>query len=372
MSTRSPVQSQAQPTFTPVQTGILQRKCSSCGQHTFAGGECEECKKKKSLLQRRSVNQAEPSEVPPIVHEVLRSPGQPLEQDTRVFMESRFGHDFSQVRVHTDAKADKSARAVNALAYTVKQNIVFGLGRYTPRTSAGQRLLAHELTHVIQQANLSSTAQQVSSPADPYEQEANQVSEKFHSPHRIAVQSDVPAKALVMRDIISANPSPSGGGGRPPGGLTGCHVYLGGRRIEHWLAGTLGYRHLYIDVFEGRSNYALIEAGPVGSTTGGTSGAWVKSMDWDARGIQWDITPSQNCPTFVSCLKSKTAAYHGKRYSYDYMDGPNSNSFVGWALNECGLNISPLVSSYPYLGVDYWTRPAPVPVPLAVTVPATP
>ena len=89
--------------------------------------------------------------VPPIVHEVLRSPGQPLDVATRAFMEPRFGHDFSGVRVHTDAKAAESARAVNALAYTVGRNVVFGAGQYLPQTNAGQRLLAHELTHTVQQ-----------------------------------------------------------------------------------------------------------------------------------------------------------------------------------------------------------------------------
>src|SRR5215213_8121459 len=89
---------------------------------------------------------------PPIVDEVMRSPGQPLDPPTRAFMEPRFGHDFSRVRVHTDARAAQSARAVNALAYTVGQDVVFGTGQYAPGTTAGTRLLAHELTHVVQQS----------------------------------------------------------------------------------------------------------------------------------------------------------------------------------------------------------------------------
>ena len=91
-------------------------------------------------------------EVPPIVHKVLQSPGQPLDEYTRVFMESRFGHDFSKVRVHTDAMAAESARAVNALAYTVGRDVVFREGRYVPRAAEGNKLLAHELAHVVQQA----------------------------------------------------------------------------------------------------------------------------------------------------------------------------------------------------------------------------
>jgi hypothetical protein len=89
---------------------------------------------------------------PPIVLDVLRSPGQPLDPTTRAFMEPRFGHDFSRVRVHSDAAAEQSARGMNARAYTVGHNIVFNAGQFAPGTHEGQRLLAHELTHVVQQS----------------------------------------------------------------------------------------------------------------------------------------------------------------------------------------------------------------------------
>jgi hypothetical protein len=94
-----------------------------------------------------------PSEVPPIVQEVLNSPGQPLHPETRIFMESRFKHDFGQVRVHTDARAAESAQAVQAIAYTFGRSVVFGIGQYTPKTIAGRKLIAHELTHVLQQSS---------------------------------------------------------------------------------------------------------------------------------------------------------------------------------------------------------------------------
>ena len=90
---------------------------------------------------------------PPIVEEVLRAPGQPLDRDMRSLMESRLGHDFSHVRVHTDPTAAESAAAVGALAYTVGSDIAFGAGQYAPRTSAGQRLLAHEMVHTVQQCS---------------------------------------------------------------------------------------------------------------------------------------------------------------------------------------------------------------------------
>ncbi len=105
-----------------------------------------------SLAQRASAGLRRSVEVPPIVDEVLRSSGQGLDRETRTFMEARLGHDFSRVRVHTDARSAESARAVNAHAYTVGQEVVFGAGRYAPRVAEGQKLLAHELVHVVQQS----------------------------------------------------------------------------------------------------------------------------------------------------------------------------------------------------------------------------
>ena len=83
----------------------------------------------------------------------IRGGGQPLPESVRDFMEQRFGQDFSQVRVYTDEKGAESARAVNARAFTMERDIVFGTGQYAPETSVGRRLLAHELTHVVQQKN---------------------------------------------------------------------------------------------------------------------------------------------------------------------------------------------------------------------------
>ena len=124
---------------------LLQRKCA-------CGGQCEDCKKKS--LQRRKSNGAGASTAPtapPIVHQVLTSAGQPLDQETRNFMEPRFGHSFGSVRVHADDLSARSAKSVNALAYTVGQHVVFGDGQYVPRSRAGQGLIAHELAHVLQQ-----------------------------------------------------------------------------------------------------------------------------------------------------------------------------------------------------------------------------
>src|SRR5438128_11336757 len=88
-----------------IKGGVLQRKCA-CGQHTIAGGECAECRQKQEgTLQHAAVSSAPTNGVPTIVHDVLSSSGQPLDAATRALMESRSGHDFSGVRVHTYARA---------------------------------------------------------------------------------------------------------------------------------------------------------------------------------------------------------------------------------------------------------------------------
>jgi hypothetical protein len=120
-----------------------------------------ECKSARpagpTTIVQRSLAQGETGsmEAAPIVSDVLSSPGQPLDPATRGFFAARFGHDFGNVRVHADAKAAESARSVNALAYTVGPHVVFGAGQYAPGSRAGQQILAHELTHVMQQSGVS-------------------------------------------------------------------------------------------------------------------------------------------------------------------------------------------------------------------------
>jgi hypothetical protein len=133
--------------------GLLQR--CSCGKSASTGGHCEQCKamqKRRENPAGSSVTASSRAAAPSIVHDVLSSPGRPLDSAPRSFMEPRFGHDFSGVRIHTDQRAAESAQAVDALAYTAGRDIVFGAGQYAPHTHAGSRLLAHELTHVMQQS----------------------------------------------------------------------------------------------------------------------------------------------------------------------------------------------------------------------------
>jgi hypothetical protein len=117
--------------------------------------------------------------IPPIVDEVVSSSGQPLDSSTRGFMESRIGHDFSQVRVHSDDRAAASARAIHANAYTVGSNVVFGPGRFQPSSRQGQHLLAHELTHVVQQRAGVHLSNGIGQPGDVYERQADQVADSL-------------------------------------------------------------------------------------------------------------------------------------------------------------------------------------------------
>jgi hypothetical protein len=130
----------------------LQRSRASGGTPDSTG-EFSVRRKNQFIVQRKCPQSSAetPAIVPSSVHQVLSLPGLPLDAATRAFLEPRFGHDFSRVRVHSDVGAAQSARALNAKAYTVGNHIVFGAGRFKPETTEGLTLLAHELTHVVQQ-----------------------------------------------------------------------------------------------------------------------------------------------------------------------------------------------------------------------------
>lgn len=117
----------------------------------YQGKDNEKPLKTQSLIQRQSDSYSSNNITHALVNEAMKSPGKRLDADSQAFMEFRFRNNFSQVRVHTDASAAASAQALNAQAYTLGNNIVFGAGKYQPRTSHGRALLAHELVHVIQQ-----------------------------------------------------------------------------------------------------------------------------------------------------------------------------------------------------------------------------
>ena len=131
--------------------------------------KCAKCEEEERHIQRKLAGAGPPAKSSG-VQQVLSSPGQPLDPGALAFMEPRFGRDFSRVRVHTDSNAASSARELNAQAYTVGEHVVFASGRYAPSTKGGRSLLAHELTHVVQQQN--GLRAETGSVADLAEQEA--------------------------------------------------------------------------------------------------------------------------------------------------------------------------------------------------------
>lgn len=173
------------------------------------GGGCPRCGEAQGArlhLRAEGVRPAEAGEAqaPPAVHEVLRSAGEPLEESTREFMESRLGQDFSDVRVHTDARAAESARSLNALAYTVGRDVVFGAGQYAPQSRGGKRLLAHELTHVAQQRQAAHAVQRqpINDKAVNVDPTASEV-EALVLPGKDEKAALEKLNALDMRDLLN-------------------------------------------------------------------------------------------------------------------------------------------------------------------------
>jgi GH24 family phage-related lysozyme (muramidase) len=187
------------PSLTMLSGGLLQRTSGSAE----LADACEGCGTQGLSLQRSTRNSEPETQnsggVPPIVDEVLRSPGRPLDPDTRAFMEPRFGHDFSRVRVHTDGRAEESARAVNALAYTVGRDIVLGSAHSGLGHSIQRHVMAHELAHVVQQSAVSHAEQPetlaVGAGDDIYEQDAERVA------GQISGATKVPATGPVSQRV---------------------------------------------------------------------------------------------------------------------------------------------------------------------------
>lgn len=213
------LQSQAAVKFapSPVQTSthLWSRRLQRC----TAEKECDECRSKRLSMQRYAMSDV-PLSVPPIVSEVLSSTGKPLDSTTRGFMEARLGHHFGEVRIHADGRAAESARAMNALAYTVGRDVVFGAGRYAPGTREGQKLLAHELTHVVQQNESAFSGGEpiaMDDPHDAFERQAEAVSEKSMEESGDGSRAGGLSKGLsLQRDVDDAGtPTPTAPGSKP-------------------------------------------------------------------------------------------------------------------------------------------------------------
>jgi len=147
---------------------------------------CASCEDEQQVSRMGVPGAAAPATAPPQVARVVSGGGRPLDGATRAFFEPRFGHDFGAVRVHDDAQADASARAVAARAYTVGAHVVFRAGGYAPSSVSGRQVLAHELAHVVQQrgATMPSGGLRVAPASDASEREADRVAASALTPTR--------------------------------------------------------------------------------------------------------------------------------------------------------------------------------------------
>src|SRR6266568_5813876 len=192
-------------------SSLVQRQCS-------CGGTCESCQGKSveeepesKVVQRQSASASNGDEIADANVIPTDSPGHPLDHGTRAFMEPRFGTDFSDVRVHTDSRAAESADALAANAYTTGRDIYFAAGKYAPASLDGQHLLAHELTHTVQQGNGSMPMAAsraggvlVGDANDPMEAEAERSADAVSGSRAEAVaEISKSARSSVRRDIKS-------------------------------------------------------------------------------------------------------------------------------------------------------------------------
>ncbi len=269
----------------------VQRTTCSCGKSAGPDGMCLDCKRRQQL-RRKSVVHEPQYTVPPEVEQELARAGRPLDPAIRAFMESRLGHDLGDVRVHTDSQAAASAEAVQARAYTVGHNIVFGPGRYAPLTSPGKRLLAHEITHVLQ-----------------------------NQPDRI--QRDGPEESASVEL---------------------CFVPI--RRFQ---LGEVGGVHAVLNVHGGHG-IVHAEVSP-GQHTGVEDPAGVTEGAGRAAGLHSHVviqsgTRSQGSCQTIPVTQAQANEVISAAGRYESMDvayeapgmGPNSNSFGEWALLEAGID----------------------------------
>lgn len=203
----------------------LQRKCAACEEED------------KSVQRKETALSAGPETASPLVSHTLQQTGQSLDKPTQQFMEGRFGHRFDHVKVHTGAVAAKSAQAINALAYTSGSHVVFNQGQYAPATDTGKKLLAHELTHVIQQGKGAPSGPIQRKPS-PYA--ANNCHKTFQHEFDGTVTSATGEVAYTVNGIPTQD-KPHGTPAQLPGGKTvkinhGEEVPVGQLGQKYWRA----------------------------------------------------------------------------------------------------------------------------------------
>jgi hypothetical protein len=170
------------PISTQMPFGTIQRACACGGKGSC---ECDEPRTALPLIQRKAGESGAVMPSPSLASAALsgHGPGRPLDASSRALMEPRFGRDFGSVRIHTDAAASRAARMLQAEAFTAGGDVYFAEGRYRPETAPGRRLLAHELTHTVQQGGggtgaIARSSAAISEPHDASEREADSIADR--------------------------------------------------------------------------------------------------------------------------------------------------------------------------------------------------
>jgi hypothetical protein len=272
--------------------------------------------RQQTRLQRKQRDMAERAQAPQSVYDTLATPGHPLDAATRAFMEPRFGHDFSRVRIHTDPQAAQSAAAVNALAYTVRRDVVFGAGQYQPGTDAGKRLIAHELHQPgIQRKEMPDAG--VDAPADA----------DFPLPGGVLN----PYSETVSPVIPSPAPLP----------------WIDVRAVPAAVAGLFGYEHLFIVVTDTTGRTWYYRGGPGNKHCANTTwpfegiktnaGQYKRgSYDWDPSAPSVRVAHGRASDNKRNCFKKELSRIDTSCVQYNAL-GPNSNTVVRTLLQNCGL-----------------------------------
>lgn len=228
---------------------------------------------------------------PPVVAETLATPGQPLSPGVSRWLGDRFGLDLSQIRVHADSRAAASARAVEARAYTVGRDIVFGRGQFAPESTAGRRLLAHEVAHTIQQGAHGAALQRSGSGSGS------------------SGSADV---ELGGGSAAATDP-----------------VYMCSKPLD---TSPLGSHAFFRTGAPGAGN-PTVSLQPIDSSLGADCWQGIPGRNYES-----DLNAEGTCELTsmtVSCLDQELAAYPIGHYC---TLGPNSNTFVGHVAKQCGIS----------------------------------
>ncbi|MEN8178016.1 MAG: DUF4157 domain-containing protein [Pseudomonadota bacterium] len=272
-----------------------------CPQRSIGSQTVQRLPKEKPASNKpllRSNDPGHQNALSPLVADVLHSSGQLLDSTSRAYFEPRFGHDFSQVRLHTNSAANASSRDIGARAYTHGSHIVFGSQEYNPATSSGRQLLAHELTHVVQQSQVASIVQR-----DPLDGEEDLLGQYGRA------EDEARQTALDMAEPAS-------------------EVYMCSKDLDTSPVG----KHAFFRIGAPGKGNPTISLQPIDSSLGADCWQGIPGRNYPS-----DLNAEGDCdpiPVSESHLNQEFRAYPIGHYC---TWGPNSNTFVGVVARNCGI-----------------------------------